>query len=172
MSNKSVLYLVGFMGTGKTAVGRRMAAMLDWTFIDLDQEIERTAGLTVAEIFRRHGEAHFRALETGELRRAALCRNSVIATGGGACCSAENQQIMKSTGVTVWLDAPLELLGLRCREQPELRPLWGSPEEMEQLLERRRPFYSQAELHVSVGDGSIEDLAQRILQLLFPGRSG
>jgi shikimate kinase len=172
MSEKSVLYLVGFMGTGKTAVGRCMAAMLDWTFIDLDQEIEKAAGSTIAGIFRRHGEAHFRALESAQLRRAALCRNTVIATGGGACNSAENQEIMRSTGGRVWLDAPLELLYRRCCEQPELRPLWGSREEMEQLLERRRPFYSQAEVRVSAVDGSVEDLARHILQLLFPGRPG
>jgi len=159
--NPPILYLVGFMGAGKTELGRRLAELLEWTFIDLDQEIEERDGTTIREIFERRGEAHFRALERQELQRVSERRHAVVAVGGGAFCSAENQEIMARTGISVWLDAPVEVLFARCRGEAS-RPLFTTVEEMALLHKRRRPYYAKAELHVQVAGQGVDDLAIQI----------
>lgn len=161
LKNAPIVYLVGFMGTGKTEVGHRLAELLEWTFIDLDQEIEKRDGTTIREIFERLGEAHFRALERQELQRVSKRRHAVVAVGGGAFCSAENQEIMARTGISVWLDAPVEVLFARCCGEAS-RPLFTTMEEMALLLERRRPHYAKADLHVQVVGQSVDDLALQI----------
>jgi len=161
-SNNANLYLLGFMGAGKTSVGRRLAELLGWTFIDLDLEIEKREGMPISEIFRLRGEARFRVLELQELQRASEARSTVIAIGGGAFCSAENQAIIARSGISVWLDAPIDLLFARCGGDATVRPLFSGISEMAQLLERRRPFYARAQLHLQVGNLGVEDLARRI----------
>jgi shikimate kinase len=159
----SNLYLVGFMGAGKTEVGCRLAELLGWPFIDLDLEIEKRQGASVAEIFRQQGEIFFRVFEQATLQRVSEHRNQVVAVGGGAFCCAENRQIIARTGTSIWLDAPLELLFERCSGDPASRPLFAGGQEMARLLERRRPFYASAQLRVQVGGLSIDDLARQIL---------
>jgi len=158
----ALVYLVGFMGAGKTVVGRRLAELLGRPFLDLDQEIERREGITVSEIFRRHGEKHFRALELEELVLVSTLEDAVIAVGGGAYCRPEDHAVMERTGITIWLDAPIEILYARCRGIPDSRPLLTSMEEMARLLEQRRPFYSQARLRIEAGGDPVEALAWRI----------
>src|SRR5512136_2261829 len=113
-THSSNIYLVGFMGSGKTSVGRRLAELLGWTFVDLDEEIEKRAGQSIPEIFRLRGEKHFRSLEREELERECRGSNTVIALGGGTFCSTENRETITRTGISVWLDAPIELLSARC----------------------------------------------------------
>ena len=149
------------MGSGKTEVGRRLGRLLEWTFVDLDQEIEKHSGTTIRAIFEQQGEARFRALERQELQRVSKRRRAVVAVGGGAFCSAENQEIMARTGISVWLDAPIEVLFARCRGEAS-RPLFTTMEEMALLLERRRPYYAKAHQHVQVVGQSVEDLALQI----------
>jgi shikimate kinase len=163
---KTIVYLVGFMGAGKTEVGHRLAELLDWAFIDMDREIENRARLSILEIFSRYGETHFRQLERTELQRAAAKENTVVAAGGGAFCDVENQAVMLRTGITVWLDGPVELLFSRCSGDPDARPLFSGMAEMAKLLERRRPFYSRAHLHIQIGDADVNALAETILQKL------
>jgi shikimate kinase len=158
----SIVYLVGFMGAGKTAVGRRLAELLAWPFLDLDQEIEKREGTTVIEIFQRRGENYFRALEREELQRVSREVNTVVAVGGGGFCSAENQEIIARTGAAVWLEAPIELLFARCSRDASTRPLFASIEEMAQLLEARRPFYAKASLRVQVAGLDVDGLARKI----------
>ncbi len=162
MHNLHLLYLVGFMGSGKTTVGRRLAELLGWGFVDLDREIEKAAGMTVAEIFRLRGEEHFRSLESGELGRASAGERTVIALGGGTFCNAENADVMRRTGISIWLDAPVGLLYERCSLCPSTRPLFAGLEEMSALLQRRIPAYSRADLHVPVGGMNIDEVARRI----------
>lgn len=159
----SNLYLVGFMGAGKTEVGRRLAELLGRPFIDLDLVIEKQEGASVAEIFRRRGEAYFRSLERVALQRVSEAQNTVAAVGGGVFCSAENQETIAHTGTSIWLDAPIELLFARCSADPAMRPLFAGIEEMGRLLESRRPSYAKAQLHIQVGNLSVDDLARRIL---------
>ena len=162
--NGSIIYLVGFMGAGKTEVGRRLAELLGWPFVDLDLEIEKCEGMPIPEIFQRRGEAYFRELERNRLQRVSEGRNAVVAVGGGGCCSTANQEVIERTGISVWLDAPLETLCARCSGSPGSRPLFASMEVMAQLLESRRPFYARARLHLQVAGRSVDDLAQQILQ--------
>lgn len=168
LKNTPIVYLVGFMGTGKTEVGRRLAELLDWTLIDLDQEIELRDGTAIREIFERRGEAHFRALERQELQRVSERKHTVVAVGGGAFCSAENREVIARTGVSIWLDGPIEVLFARCRGEAS-RPLFTTREEMAQLLERRRPDYAKADLHVQVAGQSVDDVALRIRAALVDG---
>jgi shikimate kinase len=166
-----IVYLVGFMGAGKSAVGARLAELLGWNFIDLDQAIERRAGTTIDQIFSLQGEACFRALEREELWRASEQKNTVVAVGGGAFCSSENQEIIAATGISVWLDAPIELIFARCCGDGEERPLFAAMREMAGLMALRRPFYEKAQLRVEVGGMGVEDLARLIMKEVFPEKA-
>ncbi len=159
------IYLVGFMGAGKTSVGIRLASLLQWTFIDLDQEIEKRAGRSIREIFEQEGEPYFRRLERDELQRLSLRQEAVVALGGGAFMDDRNRATIAGSGISVWLDAPMDTLYSRCAGEHS-RPLFTSREEMEQLLTLRLPFYRLASIHVAVDDFSADDLASKILRLV------
>jgi shikimate kinase len=161
-----IVYLVGFMGAGKSAVGRRLAGLLRRPFHDLDQGIEQREGKSVAQIFREHGEAHFRALESQELERLSTFEDAVIAVGGGTYCRLDNHDLMERTGITIWLDASIDILYARCCRLPESRPLLAPKEEMARLRELRRPFYSRARFHFETGDAPVDELARRIQDAL------
>ena len=136
------IYLVGFMGSGKTTVGRILADRLGWDFIDLDAEIEAEQSSTIAEIFEKRGEDHFRQLETDAIRkrvhrvRAGL--PTVMALGGGAFVREENFVLLQDHGVTVWLDCPLELARQRV-EGAAHRPLAREARQVLEVGVRRRP---------------------------------
>lgn len=160
-----IVYLVGFMGSGKTTVGRRLAELLGWQFVDLDAEIEARAGAPIRDLFRDRGEPHFRRLEREELGKVSARRHVVAALGGGAFCSSQNQAIVRTTGRSVWLDAPAEVLYARCSGD-EARPLFTTREAMEALLDERRAMYEQADLRVDVSALSFDEVARRILAAL------
>ena len=160
-----IIYLVGFMGAGKTTVGLRLAELLGWSFVDLDGEIEKSQGEPIRSIFKIRGEARFRELERLELEKVSSGTRTVVALGGGTFCSDENRRIISSTGVSMWLDAPIDTLYRRCAGE-ETRPLFTSRSEMEQLLEKRRPSYEQTSLRIEAGDLSVEALARRIFNQL------
>ena len=161
-----IVYLVGFMGAGKTSVGGRLAELLGWSFVDLDRRIEQREGEPIRDLFRRKGEPYFRRIEREELLRASTETETVVALGGGAFCSPENQQIVHDTGASIWLDAPLDLLFERCADD-QTRPLFTTRDEMRQLLDRRRPFYAQAELHIEVAGLTVDEISRRILAAPF-----
>ncbi|HUK34187.1 MAG TPA: shikimate kinase, partial [Vicinamibacterales bacterium] len=104
------VYLVGFMGAGKTSVGRALAKRLDWRFVDIDQQIEAREHLSVSEIFQRHGEPHFRSVERAVLADHVPVRHAVVATGGGTFVDPQNRAVIKADGAAVWLNVPLELV--------------------------------------------------------------
>ncbi len=155
------IYLVGFMGAGKTSVGLRLAEILHRGFIDLDQEIEKRAGRPIREIFQTEGEAHFRLLEQAELQSLSRQEGAIVALGGGAFASPDNRKIIEKTGISVWLDAPFALLFSRCAGDA-LRPLASSREEMEQLLERRRSTYEQATIRIEIDGYTVDEIADKI----------
>jgi shikimate kinase len=161
----SIIYLVGFMGSGKTSVGKRLADLLGWSFADLDARIEERERVAIREIFSLRGESYFRSIEREELIRISGRRELVVALGGGAFCSDENLAIVKSSGTSVWLDVPLRLLQDRCSGDAT-RPLFTTQAEMDALLERRLPFYAQADLRLDLTDLTIEGAARKILDLL------
>ncbi len=160
-----LIYIVGFMGAGKTSVGIRLAELLGWQFVDLDQEIERREGKPIRVIFESRGEAFFRALERAELERVSIMGNTVIALGGGAYCQDENRRIVEATGISVWLDVPLETIYARCAGDGT-RPLFASLSEMERLLLARRPHYEKSQVCIEAGDRSVEAIAREIVGLL------
>jgi shikimate kinase len=161
----SNIYLIGFMGTGKSSVGLRLAERLGWAFCDLDSEIERVTGESVSNIFRNRGEARFRRLESDELRRVSASPGTVVALGGGAFCSEENRRVTAETGTSVWLDAPLDLIMARCAGDSS-RPLFGDRDAMATLLDSRRPAYALADLRVEIEGMTVEEIAEQILALL------
>jgi shikimate kinase len=164
------LYLVGMMGTGKSAVGRPLAEALGYRFIDADAVLEQAAGRTIAEIFASDGEAGFRALETAVLGQISSWHSLVVATGGGVVTRPQNWGHMHQ-GVVIWLDAPAHLLLQRLAGDPTPRPLLqaADPESrLAGLLAERNPLYAQADLTIRQGRETPEAVAALVLEGL-PG---
>lgn len=164
------IYLVGFMGSGKTTVGRVLADHLGWTFHDLDEEIERREGASISHIFDTHGEAAFRQAETAALKTsvsAVECgRPHVISLGGGAFVSDDNFQMVSNNGVSVWLDCPLETVERRIAGYAH-RPLARDPERLRELFEARRHGYGRADYRIEIHDDDAVATVTRILALPF-----
>ena len=169
------VFLVGFMGAGKTSVGRALGQRLNWIFEDLDDRIAAREGRTVAEIFRDSGESGFRRAEHDALKHllAELRGGStrIVALGGGAFVQPENASLLKSANVpTVFLDAPVSELWQRCCAQASQvgteRPLLRSEKQFRKLHESRRPAYAKAALRVQAGNRSVEAIAAEIAEML------
>jgi shikimate kinase len=145
------IFLVGFMGAGKTTVGKLLAERLKWEFVDLDEIIEANAGLSVSAIFEKFGEAEFRRRESDAIEGCRALTRTIVALGGGAYASAENRSLARSIGKTLWLDCPLDTCLSRVGADPG-RPMLGTREEMSALLEHRRTSYSLADYRVPAGE--------------------
>jgi shikimate kinase len=162
----SPLVLAGFMGSGKTTVGRELAQRLGWRFCDLDERIEASAGATIAAIFKQRGEADYRQLEHQELLRAlgpARERRTVLALGGGTFAQPANlEPIRAAGGVTVFLEVPLDLLLQRCAGIAN-RPLFRDALSFRELYEQRLPYYRQAAATVDAA-APPEVVAERVLE--------
>jgi shikimate kinase len=162
------IYLVGFMGSGKTTVGRLLAERIGWDFCDLDADIELEERASIPEIFEAHGEAYFRQLETEAIRkRIRMVRSGrpmVVALGGGAFVREENYDLLEDHGVTVWLDCPLEMARRRV-ENCGNRPLARDPQKFAELYEARRSGYSRADYQVRVECDDPEALVAAIQAL-------
>jgi len=160
-----LIYLVGFMGSGKTTVGRLLAEALHWPFVDLDETIEAVQGLTIRQIFEHSGEPFFRELEHAAMTEASKTEPNVIALGGGTFVQPANFNFIRERGgATVWLDCPLEEL-LRRAQGIETRPLFRDAASFRQLLEQRIPFYRLADYRVSSGGQPPEKVVEQILAL-------
>ena len=141
------LYLVGFMGAGKTSVARALGRRIGWRVEDIDHRIEAREHLRVAEIFARRGEPHFRSLERAVLQELLSHRHSIVATGGGTFVDPDNRAVMLADGAVVWLDVPLEKVIERVPADGR-RPLAADRVQMEQLYTRRCAAYSQAHVRI------------------------
>jgi shikimate kinase len=162
------LYLVGFMATGKSTVGRLLASQLGWPFSDLDSEIEREQQTTISQIFAVHGEAAFRAMEAEAIRKKVRQIQSghpcVIALGGGAFLQPDNWKLVKNNGITIWLDCSLERINQRLVGDTT-RPLASNPERIAELMEQRKPFYARADYRVEADCDDVGEITRRILDL-------
>ena len=162
------IFLVGFMGSGKSTVGSALADELGWSFCDLDREIEKAAGQSITEIFERQGEEVFRAQESEALRKliksVAMGRPQVISLGGGAFTIPENVELASNHGVTIWLDAPIEVIERRIAHETH-RPLARDPARMRALYADRRPHYKRADFRIEIGDHAPAHIVSRILAL-------
>lgn len=160
------IYLVGFMGSGKSTIGANLAKELGWPFIDLDQEIEDQQGRPISEIFADLGEKTFREIETSVLRerlQTVQCgMPAVIALGGGTFVQPQNWDLLEDNGVTVWLDCPFELVKQRIGSA-ETRPLGRDTEALARLFTDRVPLYQRADYRV---DASADDAALTVRQIL------
>jgi shikimate kinase len=164
-----IIYLTGFMGTGKSSVGRALARRLGRRFVDLDAEIEKGSGRTVAQLFSR-GEAFFRRSESQALRRASRRQGLVVALGGGALLATANRRLAADSGILVCLTCAEDRLWSRLRTDDIARPLLGSGpkrrERMRRLLAQRRSLYRQADISVSTTWRTPAQAAARIAALL------
>lgn len=162
------VYLIGFMGCGKSTVGKMLADRLGWDFYDLDDDIERKAGKPISEIFEGDGEDAFRDMEREALaERVHLVQGGhamVLALGGGACVSTTCMERLANNGVTIHLDCDFETIQARV-EQFEHRPLTRDPERFRSLFVERQPVYQQAEHRVNAALESPEEVVDRILRL-------
>lgn len=166
---KKTVVLVGMMGAGKTAVGRALATRLAAPFLDSDHEIEAAANMTIPEIFARDGEAFFRKKEAQVIARLLEEARGVLSTGGGAFLAEANRQTISDKGVSVWLNADLDVLWNRVRHRDH-RPLLKTEDPyqtLKGLYEARVPFYAQADLTVrSDAQTSVEGVVDRVLAAL------
>jgi shikimate kinase len=162
------IYIVGFMASGKTTVGKHLAYELGWEFVDVDDDIEKAAGTSIKSIFEGLGEAEFRRIETEALRKRVSAiergRPTVLALGGGAFVQETNYQLLENNGVSIWLDCPLDMVRARVAES-EHRPLARDPEKLELLYDQRKPAYGRADFRIEVTGDDPSTVVERILRL-------
>jgi len=170
--HKTIVF-VGMMGAGKTAVGRTLAAQLGVVFRDSDHEIEEAAQRTIAEIFARDGEAFFRRKETQIIERLLDGQPGVLSTGGGAFMSDVNRRLMSEKGISIWLNADLDLLWERVRHK-DTRPLLRTADPkgtLRGLFDQRVPIYGLADLMVRSEPGvSLDQMGRRVADALLAER--
>ena len=157
--------LVGLMGAGKSTVGRRLASVLGRKFFDSDDEIEKAAGLSIADIFTLHGEPEFRRGERRVLERLLKNPPHILATGGGAYLDENTRTLLRKCAITVWLNADFETLWERVNRRNH-RPLLKNPaarDVLTRLLEERTPIYSEADLVINSVDGPHSATVQQII---------
>ncbi len=145
------IVLIGMMGVGKSSVGRRLSARLAIPFVDADTEIEKAAGMSIADIFSQHGEEYFRSGEARVIARLLEGGPQVLATGGGAFMNPKTRDAIRAKGVSVWLKAELDVLMRRINKRRNDRPLLQTAdpgETLRALLVEREPVYAQADLTV------------------------
>jgi shikimate kinase len=162
------IVLVGLMGAGKSTVGRRLARRLDLPFVDSDVEIEEAARASTAELFERYGEHDFRDGERRLVARLVEGAVRVIATGGGAFIDPRTRQLLNERAITIWLDAPIEVLAERTGRR-NTRPLLrkgNRGETLARLAEQRGPMYSEAHIHIRSGTGAHGNVVEAIVAAL------
>lgn len=161
------IYLVGFMGAGKTTIGKLLALVLGYTFFDIDGYIEKHEGMTISQIFAEKGEEYFRNLENQKLREVSIQDNIVVSTGGGLGAKLENMEFMKSQGSVVWLDVDINTVFERCKDDGSRPLLKKGNEFVRELYEKRKPIYSLADVHIDTNDKHPEVLVGHILLKLM-----
>jgi shikimate kinase len=167
LAKRSVI-LVGMMGSGKSSIGRRLATALDLPFVDADAEIEAAAGMTIEDMFRDHGEPYFREGEERVIRRILQNGPQILSTGGGAVISAQTRAAIAQSGLSIWLDAPVDLLLQRVSRRDN-RPLLKTDDPravLERLIGERGRYYAEAELRYESRDAPHETVVEEILALL------
>ena len=155
--------LVGFMGAGKTTIGKRLARRLGYRFEDMDRRIEQREGRTVASLFAERGEAAFRELEREEARAVAALSEVVVATGGGAFAQEATRAVLQQGALTVWLQCSLES-ALHRVPRDGSRPLAGNREIMRALLAEREPSYRLADVTVDTSRRTPREVVERIVE--------
>jgi shikimate kinase len=159
------VYLVGFMGAGKSTVAKALAKRLHWNVEDIDERIEKREHRDIPTIFRQNGEPYFRAIEQQEVISLLPLRGLVVATGGGTVVDAMTRELLLRDGVVIWLDVPLTVLLDRVPLDGS-RPLAADRIEMERLYNQRLMAYSHAHLRLDAGRASVDELVDHIVDWL------
>jgi len=165
------IYLMGFMSSGKTTIGKKLAKRMELDFIDLDSAIEVETKLTVAQIFESKGEAFFRLIETEMLKNLAKKKNKLIALGGGTACSAKNFEILKRSGNSIYFRLMPSILYGRLKENKQKRPLTANLSDVElkefvnKTLAFREQYYLQADLKLNPTELKLNEIQEKINQL-------
>lgn len=168
------IYVVGFMGAGKTTVGRELARRLAVPFFDLDELVESAEGMPVKEIFAEKGEPYFRRRERDLLRTTRWLERGVVATGGGTIAFEENLRFVRSEGMSIYLSAPFSVLKGRIGDKAAERPMFRDEKATHDLFLQRMKFYDQADLTIEMReDETVPEIVERIVLSLPRGhRSG
>lgn len=162
------VYLIGFMGTGKTTVGKLIAKALNKVFLEMDEEIEREQAMPISEIFSRFGEAHFRKLEGQLLARISQRQDLVVSCGGGLACDQENLNTLKATGFVICLEASSRTIYERVRSSTH-RPLLQVKEPqhaIEELLKKRQGCYRQADFTIDTEASTPEQVVAEAIKVI------
>jgi shikimate kinase len=165
------IVLIGFMGTGKSSVGLKLATRLKKDFVDMDREIENVSGMSINEIFRRYGERRFRSEESLMAKKLSQRGNLVIATGGGLVLVPENIAALRQNGVIVLLEARAEDIWARVNRKRGTRPMLkgaASVADIQKLLDHRADYYDCADISVNTSDKELDAVIREILQQLEP----
>jgi shikimate kinase len=165
MAGPRAIFLVGFMGAGKTTAGRALARLLGWEFIDLDERVVAADGRSIERIFREEGEVFFRRLESGILASLDGRDRIVVACGGGTYAQQANRELIDRMGLAVWIRLPLRAALARCAGSAG-RPLLQTAAQAEALYRRRLPSYRAARLHVDADGLQAEEVAEAIARRL------
>ena len=166
------IVLVGFMGTGKTSVGKRLAERLGMPMIDTDDIIVADSGMDIPDIFAQHGEVHFRDLESAAVCKASTLENHVISTGGGVVLRESNLDMLKRNGIVFCLTATTEEIWRRVGRGTH-RPLLQTPNplgKIEQMLIERRPFYARADHQIVTTGQSMKAVTDKIVGIFYSER--
>ena len=164
------LVLIGFMGTGKSTIGKKLARRLNWSFKDTDYEIEQNEGKSIPEIFTAKGEIVFRELETAALKQILSASAQVVSTGGGCVLAEENRQLMLNNGFIIALSATADTIVSRVEDKADRPLLAGDPRErVTALLAKRQGLYDFAHLLIHTDDREPDEIVEQILREIGQG---
>jgi shikimate kinase len=164
------LILTGFMGTGKSVVGRRVAEILKIPFFDVDSTIKRQTGKSIADLFQQKGEAAFRTLESATIQELSMQEKAVIATGGGALMNPQNRQFLEKNGILVCLTAKTGTLLERLKDDLTRPMLAGEnmQERIERLMQERQAVYAMCPIQIVTDNKTIEQVTQEVIEKITP----
>lgn len=160
------LFLIGFSGSGKSSVGKKLAKNLNYNFLDTDRIIEKTTSLSIDETISTKGEKEFRSIETQVLSKIDFSQNNVISTGGGLPTKKENINIMKKNGSIIWLKASIDSIYDRLKNSKEIRPLIGNhieKENIESLYNSRQSVYNIADVSIDTDNKNLDEITKELI---------
>ena len=160
------LFLIGFSGSGKSSVGKKLAKNLSYNFLDTDRIIEKTTSLSIDETISTKGEKEFRSIETQVLSKIDFSQNNVISTGGGLPTEKDNIRIMKNNGSIIWLKASIDSIYDRLKNSKEIRPLIGNhieKENIESLYNSRQSVYNIADVSIDTDNKNLDEITKELI---------
>lgn len=163
------IVLIGFMGTGKSTVGIKLAERLRMKFVDMDREIEKISGMTIPMMFKKHGEVRFRSEEALMAKKLSQCSSLVIATGGGVVLREDNVLALRRNGIMICLDADPQVILDRVNRKKGTRPLLKKnvdETQIEQMLSEREEYYRMADYRIDTSDKEMDKIVDEILQFI------